>query len=244
MRTKFASRLFRAAAAAALFGALTGAVQAGDLNEGFAGLNTASHDLNGAAVTGGSYGGRSSAVYNRAAHPGLWDHRGIARPHVVGYRGNQPAGSLLLDHKYQHLYLILEGGRAIEYVVAVGRKGMEIGGGSHQIARKEIDPTWGDRGAMAVPGPQNPLGVRGMFLADTRGVEHGFTIHGTNDPAKLRQPDGARTPSHGCIRMANDDVIDLYNRVHVGARVTVRFDDSVRNEIKEGGHVARLAAQP
>jgi lipoprotein-anchoring transpeptidase ErfK/SrfK len=139
---------------------------------------------------------------------------------VVKVRTSQPAGTILIDTKHRFLYLVQEDGTAIRYGVGVGRPGFEWTG-THRISRKEEWPSWTPPDEMRqrqpflpafMPGgPSNPLGARALYIGSTL-----YRIHGTNEARTI-----GHAVSSGCIRMLNDDVIDLYQRVDVGAKVVV-----------------------
>jgi lipoprotein-anchoring transpeptidase ErfK/SrfK len=142
------------------------------------------------------------------------------RRQIVDYRTGAPAGSIIIDTPHTYLYYVLGNGRAIRYGIGVGREGFTWSG-SETISRKAEWPDWTPPPEMLqrqpylprfmAGGPQNPLGARAMYLGGTI-----YRIHGTNAPSTI----GGRVSS-GCIRMTNEDVIDLYNRVNVGAKVIV-----------------------
>jgi lipoprotein-anchoring transpeptidase ErfK/SrfK len=146
---------------------------------------------------------------------------------VVAYTGNEAAGTIIIDPAHTHLYLTLGGGRAMRYGIGVGREGFEWSG-TERIVRKAEWPDWIPPAAMVARqpylprwiggGPGNPLGARAMYLGNTD-----YRIHGTNDPSSI-----GKHMSSGCIRMLNADVIDLYNRVNVGAKVIVLPDSRSR----------------
>lgn len=140
---------------------------------------------------------------------------------VVAFGGSYPAGSVVIVTNQRQLFYVMGGGRALRYPVGVGRAGMAWSGRAH-IAQKSLSPAWGPPADIAlrnpnipllIPGgsPRNPMGAAAMGL--TRG---NYAIHGTNDPSSV-----GRFVSHGCIRMHNADVLDLYGRVGVGTPVYV-----------------------
>lgn len=141
-------------------------------------------------------------------------------PRTVGYDGAQPKGTIIIDTEARYLYLTLGGGKAMRYGVGVGRPGFEWAG-THTITRKAEWPEWvpPDEMRERVPnlpvrmagGPENPLGARALYLGSTL-----YRIHGSNEPWTI-----GHAVSSGCIRMRNEDVIDLYGRVGVGTRVIV-----------------------
>jgi lipoprotein-anchoring transpeptidase ErfK/SrfK len=142
------------------------------------------------------------------------------RRQIVDYRTNEAPGTIVVDTPNTYLYFVLGGGRAIRYGVGVGREGFTWSG-AKTIERKTEWPDWIPPTEMLQRQPYlprfmaggmgNPLGARAMYLSGTE-----YRIHGTNAPATI----GSQVSS-GCIRMLNEDVIDLYNRTHVGTRVVV-----------------------
>jgi lipoprotein-anchoring transpeptidase ErfK/SrfK len=138
----------------------------------------------------------------------------------VDYPTNRPVGSIVIDTPNHFLYLVTAPGRAMRYGIGVGRPGFAWSG-HKTITRKAEWPGWTPPPDMLkrlpdLPrhmegGPENPLGARALYLGSSM-----YRIHGTNQPWTIGQ-----NVSSGCIRMMNDDVIDLYNRVHVGAPVDV-----------------------
>jgi len=138
----------------------------------------------------------------------------------VEYSG-AAAGTIVIDTGERYLYLIQRGGRAIRYGIGVGRPGFEWSG-VKAISRKASWPDWTPPPQMLkrrpdLPrfmrgGPENPLGARALYLGSSL-----YRIHGTNEPDTIGQ-----NVSSGCIRMMNEDVEDLYDRVHVGTRVIVQ----------------------
>ncbi len=140
---------------------------------------------------------------------------------TVNFQGNYAPGTIIVDTKERRLYLVQEGGRALRYGIGVGRDGFRWGG-THRITAKKEWPSWTPPSQMLrrrpdlprhmVGGPDNPLGARAMYLGSTL-----YRIHGSNEPETIGQ-----AVSSGCFRMVNDDVIDLYNRVQVGATVIVK----------------------
>ncbi|MCG6122230.1 MAG: L,D-transpeptidase [Microvirga sp.] len=139
---------------------------------------------------------------------------------VVAYQGSEAPGTIVVDTRNRFLYFVQEGGRAVRYGVGVGREGFSWKG-SQRISRKAEWPDWRppesmrrrqpELPAFMAGGPDNPLGARALYLGATL-----YRIHGTNEPHTI-----GHAMSSGCIRMMNDDVIDLYGRVRVGARVVV-----------------------
>jgi lipoprotein-anchoring transpeptidase ErfK/SrfK len=151
------------------------------------------------------------------------DERPIADPaprEVVNFSGPQKPGTVIINTSERRLYFVLPGQQAIRYEVGVGRPGFEWAGVEH-IANKREWPDWTPPSQMIERRPDlprhmeggidNPLGARAMYLSDTL-----YRIHGSNEPDTIGQ-----AVSSGCIRMTNDDVIDLYERIRIGAAVIV-----------------------
>lgn len=136
----------------------------------------------------------------------------------------QSAGTITVDTRRRALYFSLGDGKAIRYGVGVGREGFRWRGRA-QVARKAAWPSWTPPAAMLKRRPDlprfmeggidNPLGARALYLYQGK-RDTLLRIHGTNEPWTIGQ-----AVSSGCIRMLNDDVIDLYQRVRRGARVVV-----------------------
>jgi lipoprotein-anchoring transpeptidase ErfK/SrfK len=139
---------------------------------------------------------------------------------IVGFGERYAPGTIVIDTSERRLYLVLSNGRAIRYGVGVGRPGFEWSG-SKSITMKREWPDWRPPVEMRhrrpdlprhMPGGiENPLGARAMYLGGSL-----YRIHGSNEPETIGQ-----AVSSGCIRMTNEDVIDLYGRVKVGTRVVV-----------------------
>jgi lipoprotein-anchoring transpeptidase ErfK/SrfK len=139
---------------------------------------------------------------------------------VVDYRGKEGPGTLVVDTPNKFLYLVQGDGKALRYGIGVGRPGFTWSGVKTISAKKEW-PDWTPPPEMLARrpdlprhmegGPQNPLGARAMYLGSSL-----YRIHGSNEPWTI-----GTNVSSGCIRMRNEDVIDLYGRVNVGARVVV-----------------------
>jgi lipoprotein-anchoring transpeptidase ErfK/SrfK len=139
---------------------------------------------------------------------------------TIGYDGPYAPGTIIVSTSQRRLYYILPGHQALIYGVGVGRPGFTWAGSTH-IAMKREWPDWTPPPQMLKRRPDlprhmeggidNPLGARAMYLAGTL-----FRIHGSNEPDTIGQ-----AVSSGCIRMTNDDVIDLYSRAPVGTRVFV-----------------------
>ena len=141
-------------------------------------------------------------------------------PRMVKYTGKEKPGTIIIDTNQRFLYLVQANGSAMRYGVGVGRPGFEWAG-VHSVTRKAEWPDWRPPAEMLqrrpdlpkfMPGgPTNPLGARALYLGSTL-----YRIHGSNEPWTIGQ-----AVSSGCIRMRNEDVTDLYNRVGVGTRVIV-----------------------
>jgi lipoprotein-anchoring transpeptidase ErfK/SrfK len=139
---------------------------------------------------------------------------------LVAYNGRHAPGTIVISTEERRLYYILPGNQAIKYGIGVGRPGFEWAG-TKRIAMKREWPSWTppaqmrrrrpDLPSFMPGGPDNPLGARAMYLSGTL-----FRIHGSNEPQTIGQ-----AVSSGCIRMTNEDVVDLYERVRVGTRVVV-----------------------
>ena len=142
------------------------------------------------------------------------------RRQIVTYRSKETPGTIIIDTPHTYLYYVLGGGKALRYGIGVGRKGFTWSG-VKSIVRKTEWPDWYPPAEMLkrqpylprmmTGGPGNPLGARAMYIGGTQ-----YRIHGTNNPASI-----GKHMSSGCIRMTNDNAIDLYNRVKIGAKVIV-----------------------
>lgn len=139
---------------------------------------------------------------------------------LVDYDGREGAGTIIVDTSHYYLYLVQDGGKAIRYGVGVGRPGFTWAG-VHNVSAKREWPDWRPPDEMLrrkpelphymAGGPDNPLGARALYLGSTL-----YRIHGSNEPNTI----GTQVSS-GCIRMRNEDVIDLFDRVKVGTKVVV-----------------------
>ena len=139
---------------------------------------------------------------------------------VVTYSGHETPGTIVIDTRDKFLYLVQDGGQAVRYGVGVGRPGF-VWAGTKVITQKREWPDWTPPPEMLVRrpdlprhmdgGPENPLGARAMYLGSSL-----YRIHGSNEPWTI-----GTNVSSGCIRMRNEDVIDLYGRVRVGTKVVV-----------------------
>jgi lipoprotein-anchoring transpeptidase ErfK/SrfK len=143
---------------------------------------------------------------------------------LVDYSTSQPPGTLVVDPGGRFLYLVQEGGKALRYGVGVGREGLEFTD-TATVERKAQWPRWTPtpdiirrepkRYARWAGGESNPLGARALYLFKD-GRDTLYRIHGTNEPDTIGE-----AVSSGCIRMMNQDVIDLYNRIPKVAKVVV-----------------------
>ena len=150
---------------------------------------------------------------------------GMFLPQEVAYDGKQQPGTIVIDTNRRFLFLVGANGTARRYGVGVGKEGFEWTG-TQRISRKSEWPTWTPPEEMKIRvkakegrilpdrmegGPDNPLGARAMYLGSSL-----YRIHGTNQPWTI-----GSAVSSGCIRMRNEDVVDLYERVKVGTKVVV-----------------------
>jgi lipoprotein-anchoring transpeptidase ErfK/SrfK len=145
-------------------------------------------------------------------------------PQMVQYQTEQKSGTIVIDTRERFLYLVMADGMAKRYGVGVGKPGFEWAG-THKVTAKREWPDWRPPQEMIAReaakghflpahmpgGPENPLGARALYLGSTL-----YRIHGTNAPWSI-----GSGVSSGCIRMRNEDVIDLYGRVKVGTKVIV-----------------------
>jgi lipoprotein-anchoring transpeptidase ErfK/SrfK len=180
-------------------------------------------------VTGSASGARAPAAEPRRRMAALAPAEPNVRRAVdpvflrttVDYRGSERPGTIVIDSTDKFLYLVQNDGRALRYGIGVGRPGFTWSG-VKSVSRKAQWPDWTPPAEMLARrpdlprhmdgGPANPLGARALYLGSSL-----YRIHGTNEPYTI-----GRNVSSGCIRMMNEDVIDLYDRVHVGTRVVVR----------------------
>ncbi len=145
-------------------------------------------------------------------------------PRTVNYETSHKPGTIIINTQTKHLYLVLDNGKARRYGVGVGKEGFEWSG-AEKITRKAEWPSWRPPAEMIARekkkgrdlptfmegGPSNPMGARALYLGSTL-----YRIHGTNQPWTIGQ-----AVSSGCIRMRNEDVMELYERARVGAKVIV-----------------------
>jgi lipoprotein-anchoring transpeptidase ErfK/SrfK len=153
------------------------------------------------------------------------------RRQTVAYAGSERPGTIVVDIDQRFLYLVEGNGSAVRYAVGVGRQGFSWKGVAY-VGRKGVWPNWSPTTTMVKLKPDlprhrqagldNPLGARALYLYQgNRDIL--FRIHGTNEPWSI----GGQVSS-GCIRMLNEDVVDLYNRVPVGTTVLVKRNGRYR----------------
>lgn len=170
----------------------------------------------------------AALVYDRTS--GNWVEESVLAPsprrgspvrkEIVSYETNHKPGTIVIETDERRLYLVLEDGKAMKYGIGVGRDGFTWSG-THRITRKAEWPGWTpppqmrkrvpDLPAYMEGGPDNPLGARALYIGSTL-----YRVHGTSEPWSIGQ-----AVSSGCIRLTNDDVVDLYERVNVGALIVV-----------------------
>lgn len=173
------------------------------------------------------YGGRTDAGYQLPTIP---INKVPSKYHrqLVRYETDQKPGTIVIDTGEKFLYLVEPDGKAMRYGIGVGREGFEWQG-TARIALKREWPTWTPPGEMIQrqpelakyargmePGLKNPLGARALYLFN-KGGDSGYRLHGTPEWNSI-----GKAMSSGCIRLMNQDIIDLYNRVEVGAKVIVK----------------------
>ncbi|TMJ92372.1 MAG: L,D-transpeptidase [Alphaproteobacteria bacterium] len=174
----------------------------------------------------GSTGGddqRNMAAFPPDVRPETGPKKELApqfRRTLVDYPTKEPAGTIIIDTPNTYLYLVLGNGKALRYGVGVGREGFTWSG-VQQVTRVAEWPDWNPPEEMIVRQPYlprfmaggetNPLGARALYLGKTV-----YRIHGTNQPSTI-----GTFVSSGCIRLTNEDSMDLYSRVKIGTRVVV-----------------------
>jgi lipoprotein-anchoring transpeptidase ErfK/SrfK len=179
-----------------------------------------------AGVSVPGQGGGASSAYSSLppeVRPELGPNKALPpqfRRAQVDYRTHEPAGTIIIDTLNTYLYLVLGNGTALRYGIGVGREGFTWSG-TERISRKAEWPDWNPPAEMIqrqpylprfmAGGEGNPLGARALYLGGTL-----YRIHGTNQPSTI-----GTFVSSGCIRLTNEDIIDLYGRVQVGTRVVV-----------------------
>lgn len=198
-------------------------------------------------VLGYAFNGGLSGMYGSmedggrvvpAISPSVLKERNVRRE--VVWTGKEKPGTIVVDPENHYLFLVEEGGTARRYAIGVGKEGFAFSG-TTTVKRKADWPGWTPTNNMikrdpgrykqyagGVPGGlNNPLGARAMYLY-RGGRDTHFRIHGTNEPHTI-----GRSMSSGCIRMMNQDVIDLENRVPIGTKVIVR-----RGAYQDGAAIA------
>jgi len=184
--------------------------------------------LGGAAAIAAGFGlaGCASTAQVRAVDPAY-------RRTVVAYQGREPPGTIVVDPANHFLYAVQPGGQAVRYGVGVGSEGFGWSGAATVHAKQEWPDWYPPKEMLArkpelvkymaqLPsglgmkgGPENPLGARAMYLYQGN-KDTLYRIHGTNEPWTIGQ-----NVSSGCIRLTNEDILDLYERTPVGAKVVV-----------------------
>jgi lipoprotein-anchoring transpeptidase ErfK/SrfK len=178
-------------------------------------------------VSFASYAARTDAGYRVPAIP-ITKVAQKYRRQTVNYQTNEKPGTIVVDTSQKYLYFVMPGGKAMRYGIGVGKEGFEWKGTARIGAKREW-PVWTPPPAMikrrpdlakwrgGMPGgPQNALGARAMYLYN-KGGDSGYRLHGTPEWWSI-----GKAMSSGCIRMMNQDVIDLYSRANVGAKVIVK----------------------
>ncbi|MER2253219.1 L,D-transpeptidase [Methylorubrum podarium] len=153
------------------------------------------------------------------------------RRQEVAYAGPEAPGTIVVDIDKRQLALVQEGGTALQYGVGVGKAGFSWKGDA-RVGRKGVWPDWSPTTTMVSLNPSiersrkggidNPLGARALYLYNGN-RDTLFRIHGTNEPWSIGEQ-----MSSGCVRMLNEDIVDLYERVPVGARVVVKRNGKYR----------------
>ena len=146
---------------------------------------------------------------------------------TVLFKTRERPGTIVVDPYNRFLYLVQNDGKAIRYGVGVGRDGFRWAGRAY-VGWKREWPTWTPPPAMVArepelvryskgmePGIHNPLGARAIYIYRD-GSDTMYRLHGTNEPRSI-----GKAVSSGCIRLFNQDIIDLYNRVNSGARIVI-----------------------
>jgi len=189
----------------------------------FTALGAAAFSVTGAAPA------MAKLYYNTDTN--MWEEQAAPTPHghghytpipraMVSYQGKYKPGTIVVETGERRLYFVMSGGQALKYGIGVGRDGFRWSG-QHTITRKAEWPGWTPPAEMRkrVPdlpaympgGPDNPLGARALYIGATL-----YRLHGTSEPWTIGQ-----AVSSGCIRLTNEDIIDLYDRVKVGSMVVV-----------------------
>jgi lipoprotein-anchoring transpeptidase ErfK/SrfK len=167
----------------------------------------------------GYYGGGGPSIFGRGG--GSYYGGSPIQRELVSAPGSFAPGTIYINTAERRLYLMLGNGQALRYGIGVGREGFGWAG-THRVTAKKEWPSWTPPREMLARRPdlphympggiENPLGARALYLGSTL-----YRIHGSNEPETIGQ-----AVSSGCIRMTNEDVVDLYNRVRIGTVVVVR----------------------
>jgi lipoprotein-anchoring transpeptidase ErfK/SrfK len=174
-----------------------------------------------------SYGSKMDAGYQLPAIP-IYKVPEQYRRQEVSFPTDEEPGTIIVDTKGHHLYLVEGDGKAMRYGIGVGREGFTWKG-TTRVAMKREWPTWTPPAPMIKrqpelakyragmdPGLTNPLGARALYLFTKHG-DTGYRLHGSPEWWTI-----GKNSSSGCIRLMNQDIIDLYNRADVGAKVIVK----------------------
>ena len=175
-----------------------------------------------------AYASKKDAAYTLPAIPEKKVGKEFLRQ-IVNYSTTESAGTIIVNTPERHLYYVLPGGKAVRYGIAVGKEGFAWAGEAY-VAWKQEWPVWHPPAEMAVRRPeikkyvedgmdgglQNPLGARAMYLYNEKGQDTLFRIHGTPEWSSI-----GKAASSGCIRMINQDIIDLYARIIPGRNAKV-----------------------
>ncbi|WP_127145707.1 L,D-transpeptidase [Pelagibacterium montanilacus] len=166
------------------------------------------------------YDSRTGAFIDVPGASAAPSHNPIPRE-IVAYGENHAPGTIIVETSERRLYYVLGNGQAVKYGVGVGKEGFTWAG-TNRISRKAEWPSWRPTENMirrdpSLPrfmegGPENPLGARALYIGSSY-----YRLHGTSEPWSIGQ-----AVSSGCIRLTNEDITDLYERVEVGSRVIVR----------------------
>lgn len=173
------------------------------------------------------YGAVTDAGYQLPSIP-IDQVPGKYRRQVISYQTTEKTGTIIVNTGQKFLYLVMENGKAMRYGIGVGREGFGWSG-TARVAMKREWPTWTPPAEMIKrqpqlakwaggmpPGLDNPLGARALYLFDKSG-DTGYRLHGTPEWKSI-----GKAMSSGCIRLLNQDIIDLYNRTETGAKVIVQ----------------------
>ncbi|MET0746651.1 MAG: L,D-transpeptidase [Rhizobium sp.] len=191
-------------------------------------LTSASSSVETVKTFDGDYGVTQDAGFSLPAIP-IQRVKPEFRRQIVSYDGDEAPGTIIVNTRERHLYYVLPDGQAMRYGISVGKAGFAWAGTAY-VAWKQEWPNWHPPKEMAVrrpeiakfvdggmnPGLENPLGARAMYLYNDKGQDTLFRLHGTPEWASI-----GTAASSGCIRLINQDVIDLYSRVLPGHETKV-----------------------